>query len=168
MKKNNIFGIAVAAIAIISGVSLVESYKTNKRLEKFEESMDKISDKIDIDIPEKLVTKAVNDAAYKAAKKAADEAANKVLDDIHKEVSRQVNAAVDDIKPQIQKELENELSMLDISDIKKEAASKAAKLIVKDVAVPRIFNDGSAIVKSCTEAGMNSWDIERILKAVMK
>lgn len=176
MKKETWYKIGIFAAGTVALVACVKAYNTSDELNRLLKEIDKVSDNTDVDISEKMTKYAVKKAAEKAANAVAKECAENIRADVNDSVSEAVSKCVGDIRPLVQKSLERQISLVDISKMKEEVIDKAADIVADNITIPTTpvinlgdstsnIHDLSEIIKTCNDAGMYSWEIEKIIKA---
>lgn len=159
--------ITIGSLGILGVASTVLSVKACKDISMFNKKMDELSDGIEIDIPEKIVNLAVEKAASKVATAECFKVSKRADDIIKDKVMSEVSSVKKTLSDKVKVEVENQISVLDISDIKKEIVKDVSSMVFKDV-IGNISRSGYSdsfadVIKACTDAGMHSWEIENIL-----
>lgn len=166
MFMKDIFGIVVGAVGTALGVfGIVKSVQLEKKLDNITKSIDDISDDVDLTVPEDIVKVAMTTAANKECEKAAKKACDRVTEDINQQVRDAVNKAHKDIEADLKKALEEKISLETLENVERLAAKDIVRKISPVYSAP---SDIASIIRSCTEAGMTSYDISRVIESMRK
>lgn len=149
-------------------------YKATTVQNAFVSKVNDVTGQIEVDIPESVVQAATNKALNKAVESVAAHETALVRDTVKTMVAGAVKAESATVKDKVSKAITDQVKNIDISGMRKQVIDDVSKQAFKEVmGGVRTFiksgtsdtTDAVAIVEACAEAGMDSYDIEKVLKA---
>ena len=167
--------LGVGGVALGAGVVCALTFDRvngmDDKLTGISRGMRYIQDNVSMDIPEEvakeLYRNAAQDFAANAVKKASSDATKEISDSIKSQVKDVIKDAYKNVESDVKHQLESQINLQTIEKIQNQVSEKVAKQVIEK----SLFNftkDSSKedVIKTCIENGMETWEIERILKSM--
>lgn len=135
MNNAELLGIGAMIAGVVAvGYSWHSRSKVNQVCDLIENSIDEISRTTDIEVPQSVVDIAIDRAVDREVnnviRSLSRETVNKVRSDLQKEVKDSVTNSFSDIKTSVSQEVRKQVSLIDISDLKKEIRDEAKEKVI--------------------------------------